>query len=178
MQDVLLSWEEYLEAVAVGDERQDAAEREGWRDDYDNAGSNDAAVHRQQHIDGAVAERAFAKWSGLPWTGKDITTFAGADVGMNVQVKFRPNPAQPDLSVRAKDNSEHIYVLAHRPVKGDPLLVRFVGWIRGSMAKRVGLAVTSKAGRVVYYVKPPMLNPMPEHGKASRWRRVCDERAE
>jgi len=156
---VLLTDEEYAEAVAIGEDRRAVVIRDGLRDHYRTANAFDDGVRLQRHIDGAVAERAFVKWSGQPWTGRQPGRLApkgAADVGKNIQVRFRPNPLQPDLSVALDDPDDHVYVLAHRPVADNPMLVRFVGWMKGSLAKKVVALVGG-----VYYVPVAMLNPMP-----------------
>lgn len=119
---VQLSQKQIERAVIAGALRELRAIRDNLKDRY-----NWERDGWKQHIEGAMGEVAASVATGLPWTGEDIDTFKGADVGDNVQVRFRPGHYQ-DLSIRKGDSKKSIYVLV-LPADMRNFIFEVVGWI-------------------------------------------------
>lgn len=101
-----------LKAIIKGHKDAYVWKRDGWR----------------QHIEGAAAECAVAKALGLFWSGLPLNAFHDiADVSPDVEVRLRPNPDQPDLSIDEGDPDDRRYVLVH----GSLPTFTLVGWCWG-----------------------------------------------
>lgn len=141
---ITLTWEEVLMAATVGLRREIKAlarnhkdrfdwKRDGWR----------------QHIGGACAELAVSRALDLSWTGVPFQTWSGPDVGRDVQVRYRPNPDQPDLSLRAVDELDDRFVLVHGAIPTFQLM----GWCYGR---------EHPSDRDLWFVSVAELHPMEE----------------
>ena len=119
---VRLTWEEALLGAHVGLRREMKALAKGHKDAY--GWQRDGW---RQHIEGACAELATSRGLDLSWSGIPLETWHGPDVGSDVQVRYRPNPAQPDLGLRPSDEPDHRYVLVHGAMPDYEL----VGWCWG-----------------------------------------------
>jgi hypothetical protein len=86
----------------------------------------------QWHIDieGACGEIAFAKWKGAYWTGSEMDTFKGGDVG-DFQVRHT-HLQQGCLIVRPGDKDSDPYAL----VTGEAPYFVVVGWMEAGEAKQ------------------------------------------
>ena len=116
-------------------------ERDGWR----------------QHIEGACAEFAVSKALNLAWTGVPLSTWHGAEVGHDVQVRLRPNPDQPDLGLKTTDDPEQRYVLVH----GQAPEFELMGWCYGKDHPQPDDPFQGKTAKL-WYVTPEALRPMEE----------------
>jgi hypothetical protein len=124
---VQLSNEQIERAAIVGVRRELRAIREGLKDRYD--WDRDGW---KQHIEGAFGEIAAATALGMEWTGEDINQFKGADVGANIQVRYRPGDFK-DLSLRKTDSKKDLFLLV---LPGDLKnhIFEVVGWMPGEEA--------------------------------------------
>lgn len=98
----------------------------------------DAGRTLDYHTQGALAELAFARWSGLPWTGRLFNVDQWKTRALRprdvepFEVRSRPMRGK-DLPARPHDDDGAIYVLCwtHRlPMVG------FVGWAYGREIKQ------------------------------------------
>lgn len=105
-----------LRAIRDGLKDRYGWERDGWK----------------QHVEGAMGELAASFALGMPWSGEDIDQFKGADIGENVQVRYRPGNYK-DLSLRHGDKKSDVFVLV---LPADPrnFIFEVVGWIDGKEA--------------------------------------------
>jgi hypothetical protein len=86
----------------------------------------------KQHIEGAMGELAASTALNMPWSGEDINQFKGADIGENVQVRYRPGSFK-DLSLRHGDKKTDIFVLV-LPADPSRFIFEVVGWMSGKDA--------------------------------------------
>jgi hypothetical protein len=120
--NIRLSWEEVLCGAQVGLRREVKALARGHEDAY--GWKRDGW---RQHIEGACAELAVSRALDLSWSGIPLATWHGPDVGADIQVRYRPNPDQPDLGLRPTDDPSHRYILVHGSLPDYEL----VGWCYG-----------------------------------------------
>lgn len=86
----------------------------------------------KQHVEGAMGELAASYALNMPWSGEDIDQFKGADIGENVQVRYRPG-SYKDLSLRHGDKKTDLFVLV-LPADPKNFIFEVVGWISGKDA--------------------------------------------
>ena len=92
-------------------------------------GYNEAEAWRND-IEGAAAEMAYCKATGIYWPGS-INSFKGPDCGELTQVR-QTHHQNGCLIVRDRDPDDHFFVL----VVGKCPTFNIVGWIRGFDAKK------------------------------------------
>lgn len=124
---VKLEKEQADRAAIAGVRRELRAIHEGLRDRYDWERDG-----WKQHIEGAMGELAASFALNMPWSGEDIDQFKGADIGENVQVRYRPGNYK-DLSLRHGDKKTDIFVLV-LPADPKNFIFEVVGWISGKDA--------------------------------------------
>lgn len=102
--DVALVYAEQMMSGVVGQLRRISSNKNGYATDCHVVGSSWAT-----DIDGAAAEMAFAKATGVYWSGH-VFNFKGADVGEHFQVRSTIYE-NGHLIIRETDNDDHVYVL-------------------------------------------------------------------
>ena len=105
-------------------------------------------------IDGAAAECAFSKWSGMYWE-PSVNTFKAPDVG-HIQVRSTNHDAG-HLIVRDNDSANEMFVL----MVGKYASWRLAGWMFGMDAKVGRYWRKGENGEAsAFWVPQPDLNPM------------------
>lgn len=131
---------------AIKSKRKDSVNpKKGWLEEFN------------KHIIGCVGELAVAKVIGVSWTGSVDTFKTEADLGSNIQVRHRSNPAY-DLIVRENDNDDDIFILSRGMPPG---AIEISGWIRGRDAKKKEwIRDFGNFGKPSYFVDCAHLQPM------------------
>lgn len=120
----------------------------------------------QIDIEGAMAELAFAKATGMFWSA-GINTFKAPDVG---RVQIRSTPKKDNsLIIRSNDKDDDVFVL----VIGSAPDYTIAGWIRGREGKDPQWVRSPNGGASAYFVPQSHLRPIQElrevgHGTASQ----------
>lgn len=157
MTEVTLTHSEIMQAALVGVMRQLAAMRQGLQSRH---GADDDKAW-QLHIDGAIAEAAFAKYTNK-WWSSSVNTFRGeADVG-GVEVRFR-SKEHYSLIVRDDDSDSAIFV----HVTGRAPTLKLRGWIHGGHAKQQDWRKTYGGREGAYFVPNEQLSEMSLLSQAS-----------
>lgn len=134
MIEVHLKWDELYHAAGIGVQRRMFAMRSNLnRQQGGKIGLWDCG----DDVSGAIAEKAFSKWSGLPWTGTvgqtDKPDFPG------VELKSSKWGNRAGLYVQQWNSADAVYVLATPPdgraYDMSGMIVCLRGWMRGSEAK-------------------------------------------
>lgn len=122
---VRLNKYEMMMGALIGAQRQIESLVDGRVGAYGQSGKNQWEIH----VQGALAEMAFAKFANEFWRGT-VNTFSLPDCGKNVQIRWRSEPDYA-LIIRERDNDDHFYVL----VTGSAPEFTIVGYIKGSAGK-------------------------------------------
>jgi hypothetical protein len=144
-----LTAEEFACAIATGQRRHAESVKAGRRPGH---GLKDSANRVDLNINGAAAEVAVAKLLGVPFECR-INNFHGADLGENIQVRWRSREDW-DLIIRRDDNPNHRYVLV---VGQPPNELVVVGWIWGRDAAKRGALQTYGNRPAAYFVPQDQL---------------------
>lgn len=147
---VVLDWYEVSRAALVGVSRNVEASRRGC------VSARKIEDEWSAHINGALGECAFAKASGMYWSGS-VNTFKAADIGDNIQVRTRTRH-EYDLIVRDSDKDGDVYVL----VTGGPNEFLVHGWIPCADAKDQRYAANYGGYGQAYFVPKADLRPIEE----------------
>ena len=138
---IRLSWSEVITAAMVGVFRQVTNLRDGRADAY--GASDDRGW--QLHIEGCCGEMAFAKLSGLYWSGS-LGNLGADDVHLyQVRTTSRDDGR---LIVHPGDPDDRVFVL----VTGRAPTFRVRGWVRGIDAKNREWWHDPSNGRPAFFV--------------------------
>jgi hypothetical protein len=128
---VTLDWFEVEMAAIVGVRRRvEARWRQGRTDLHSVPGEAVPSSNWETHVEGTVAELAYAKARGRFWNGSINTYRKGGDVG-DVQIRMRTRH-DGRLIVRPSDRDSDYFVL----VTGWAPTYRVHGWMLGADAKQ------------------------------------------
>lgn len=160
---VTLYWYECEQAMYVGSRRSIECMRMG----IDDRHHYSRHPSREDHMEGAGAEKATARYLNLDWTAS-INTFhrktdqdedPPADVGRAVEVRWRRDEGDShplDLIVRKDDPDDRIYVL----VVGAMPTYELVGSITGTRAKQDQWYKNPGGHRPAWFVPQSALKPI------------------
>jgi len=110
----------------------------------------------QRHIEGSLAEFAFAKAFGLFWSG--LGGIGSIDIGSDIEIRTSRRP-DACLIVRHRDDDNSKFVL----VLGDATKeFTIVGWLFGREAKRSDRLKNPNSDRAAFFVPQSVLWPMSE----------------
>lgn len=147
---VKLEWYEMRLAAQVGLERRIRAMERGHQDCNLKSDNN----RWTDHIEGALAEMAVAKYLGRFWSSSIDTYRVGGDVG-RYQVRSSARILELNIRDRDKDDSIFIKAFGHSPT------FRLLGWILAAEAKRPEwLSDRGNGGPPCYWVPCFHLNAM------------------
>ena len=150
MTDVTLEWHEYAMAAEIGKLRMLASIRRGSHHKYG------MTKHGwTEHIEGSAAELAVAKYLDIYWNGSVDTFKRAADVGQNIEVRWRSNP-EWDLIVRPDDDDDAWFVL----VVGACPNYRILGAMRGRDGKQDGWRQEYGGRTPAFFVPQAHLHPI------------------
>lgn len=167
---VRLTRDEVWQAAAIGIRRQ--SDNLFARAVRQTSAGYDASRSWQNHVEGALAERAVAKYCGEPWDGA-IGRYRADDVA-GLQVRYRGR-LHYDMVIKPHDRDDRPFLL----VLGSAPSYWIVGWIMGVDGKRPEWW-RDPTGRVEprYYVPQDALNDLGAlPGYEHRWQIVLDWRA-
>lgn len=109
----------------------------------------------EAHIQGALAELAFAKWMQTYWEGH-VNTFRSRDDVIGFEVRWASNA---QLKRRPKDEPNRKFVL----VTGEIPTFYVRGWLWGHEFETLGRKMDpGNRGRPAWFVTPEQLRPMSE----------------
>jgi hypothetical protein len=159
---ITLTFDEMTQAASIGAFRRIKSIANGRNPNSNNLKGGEFDRWRMD-IEGAMAERAVAKWLNMPWTGAIETgDFKDADVGDSVQVRYTIH-ANGGLLLYPKDRDAHYYVLT----AGGYGTYQLIGWMKGSAGKVQRYLDCGKAkGLNAHLVPQSDLRPMAELVKA------------
>ncbi len=147
---VKLLWFEVRYAAQIGLERRVRAMERGHQDCNLRTDSN----RWTDHLEGACAEMAVAKYLNRFWSGSIDTYRVGGDVG---RYQVRSSAHIPELCIRERDRDEELFIKVFGAVPTFTLL----GWMRAGDAKQPGwLHDRGNGGPPAFWVPPTELQPM------------------
>lgn len=141
---IVLEWHEVWAGAIVGLSRQISAMARNYE--------SSAEWRWDAHIEGACAEMAFAKASGMYWSHSVNTFRKGGDVG-DIQVRHSKYP-NASLVLSEKDRDTDVFVL----VVGAIPQFDVIGWTTGEYAK----SIATQTKDCLYYLDPRCLTPLSE----------------
>ena len=147
---VELTWYEIRCAALVGLERRVRAMERGHQDCNLQTDSN----RWTDHIEGACAEMAVAKYLGRYWSASIDTYRTGGDVGA---YQVRSSPTIAELKIHDRDKDQDIFIKVYGRVPN----FRLFGWIMASNGKEPRwYHDRGNGGPNAFWVPPEYLNPM------------------
>ena len=154
MRVVELLWFEWEMAATVGIRRHAIALSRS----YSNRNNEPQTYQWNPHVLGACGECAFAKASGLYWSG-GLNTFhgRGGDV-KHIEVRTRSR-MNYDLIIRDDDDPKKPYVLVLAPPSPRPVF-HVAGWIYGEEARRFPKKNYGNKGKPAWFVPQEALRPV------------------
>ncbi len=149
---IVLEWYEYALAADVGRLRNLASVRRG--SSHRVKTRDTSGIGWTEHIEGAAAELAVAKYLGIYWGG-DVDTFKKADVGSDLQIRWTPSHSNR-LIIREADSDDDVYIL----VTGLVPKLSIRGWITGADAKKCEFASDPESLGKAFFIPIHELQPM------------------
>lgn len=153
MTTVRLSAQEAMIAIEVGGRLELRARLKRYRDHYPPVNGRDGF---RQHIEGAGAELAVAKYLGRYWSAADLDTFAGPDITPAIGVRLRQTGGT-DLGIHSTEDDDELALVL---VYGSLPVYDLVGWIRAGDGKRPEWVAPHIDG--LYFCPPSALRPLDE----------------